>query len=554
MTHWTGGELLVRALDKLGVEQMFSVSGGPINAIYDACATGPVLLRHVRSEGAAGFMAEASYRRSGQAGVAVVTLGPAVTNTVTPCVSAKLAGVPMLVVGGQAGLAVVDKGAGMSTDTVSTMSTVTKWAVRVFEAERIPEYVGEAWRRMHAPTPGPVYLEIAADVLDTVVPEAIASRLLDALDAEPVEGSSPSPDALAEVRAALDGVSRCLVLVGDDCFHTADRAGVERFIDSVGGVYASLRLARGLLPDTGDRSLGPGYLPCNPVLARAMREAETVVLLGHHWEFDLDFGAGVGEHTTVVQVDPDAARLRRNGPVHVAVNCSAGGFVEAWSRGETGSGKHPSPWVRELVGAWREHREHTSQAARSSVAGLHPVTLVEAVAAGAPDGAAWVTSHGNVDFWADEALSVEGGVGTYLRAGQSGTLGAEIPYGVSAALVDTDSPAIVFVGDGAVGYAIAELDSAARYGANVLVVVADDEQWTAIALPQARRFGKATELGLPERDWVAIARGLGARAERAETADEVTATVAKLLSSPGPALLHVPIAAVESPYMTYISK
>ncbi len=556
MTEFTGGQLVVATLQALGVEQLFSVSGGPINAIYDACADqaerGGPALRHVRSEAAAGFMAEACYRATGRPGVAVVTLGPGVTNTVTPCVSATLAGVPMLVLGGQAPLPVADRGAGMAFDTWSVLSTVTKWAARVLQPERIPEYVREAWRRAHAPTPGPVYLEIPADVLDATVSAESIEQLL-GTGPVPLTRTTTRPDAdlLAAVAQQLDASRRTLVVVGDDCFRTADRASTAGLVERYGAAFATLRLARGLLPDDHPRSIGPAYVPCNPVLEQALAEADTVLLLGHHWEFDLEFGAGVGPHTTVIQVDPDASRLGRNGPVDLAVCASAAGFLaDLAQRDSTRPGD--ASWAEDLAEQWRSHRDRTAADAQAGGPVLHPVTMVEAVADAAPTGTIFVTSHGNVDFWADETLRVDG-AGSYLRAGQSGTLGAEIPYGVAAALA-TGERSIVIVGDGGAGYAIAELDTAARYGGNVLVVVADDQQWTAIALPQARRFGRATELDLAGRDWVAVATGLGARARRADTAEAVRAAVKELLAEPGPALLHVPIRAVESPYMTHISK
>lgn len=553
MNAVSGGQLLVDTLRKLGVDQLFSVSGGPINPVYDACADGTLALRHVRHEQAAGFMAEACYRATGKAGVAVVTLGPGVTNTVTPCVSASLAGVPMLVVGAQAARAVIDKGAGMSTDTWSTMNTVTKWAARVMDVDRIPEYVQEAWRRAHAPTPGPVYLEIGTDVFSATMDARTAQELLDRW-VVPTPRSAVRPDerVLAEARGALDASSRTLVLVGDDAFHTADRAGVAKFVERAGAVFAPLRLARGLLPDSDPRSIGPGYIPCNPILSRALTEAETVVLLGHYWEFDLEFGAGVGPSTKVIQVDPDAARLGRNGKVDIAVNASVGGFLAAlgpWLEGVPTVTEHS--WVKDLAEAWLAHRSRTSAEA-ASAEGMHPVALVNAVAEAVPDETVFVTSHGNIDFWADEALTVDG-AGSYLRSGQSGTLGAEIPYGVAAALARR-RPTVVFVGDGGAGYAIAELDTAARYGARMLVIVADDEQWSAIALPQERQYGRATELALPRRNWVAVAEGLGARSGMAATPDEVKTAVAELLNGEGPALLHAPIKAVESPYMNHISK
>lgn len=545
-----GGGLLARSLERLGVTQAFSVSGGPINSFYSACAESKSLrLRHVRHEAAAGFMAEACYRSTGTPGAAVVTLGPGVTNSVTPCLSASLAGVPMLVVGGQAPTSSFDKGAGMSADTLSVMRTVTKWAAQVHDAARIPEYVAEAWRRMHAPTPGPVYLEVPVDVLSAAVDETAARELLDRYLDVPADLAGPTAPGVERAADVISSARRRLVLLGDDCFRTADEPLLQRFVEVTGAAFATLRLARGAVREAHPAWIGPGYTPCNAVLRRALDEADVIVLLGHHWEFDLDFGAGAGHRATVVQVDPDASRLGRNGVTHVGVAANAGPFVEAClATSPLGGGDEE--WARALADEWRRSRSRVA-AESAGTEPLHPVAVADAVTAAAPEETVFVTSHGNIDFWVDQHIVVSRR-GGYLRAGQSGTLGAEIPYGVAVALA-TGGPAVVFVGDGGVGYALLELDTAERYGANVLVVVADDEQWAAIALPQARAYGRAVELELPGRDWAGAARSLGARGQRATTAQEIGEATRLLLSEGGPALLHVPIRAVESPYMKYIS-
>ena len=121
-------------------------------------------------------MAEAVSRVTGIPGVAIVTLGPGVTNTVTPALVSKMAGTPLLIIGAQANTASFDRGAGMSTDHIPIMASVTKWSARVLRTERIPEYVEAAWRRMWAGTPGPVFLEIPVNVLAAPASEATLPR------------------------------------------------------------------------------------------------------------------------------------------------------------------------------------------------------------------------------------------------------------------------------------------------------------------------------------------------------------------------------------------
>ncbi|HJP45860.1 MAG TPA: thiamine pyrophosphate-binding protein, partial [Arenicellales bacterium] len=98
--RYEGGDLVVESLINLGVKQVFSVSGGPLNSIYHAAASNKLPIVHTRHEAAAGFMAEAVSRMTGTPGVAMVTLGPAVTNSVTTAFMAQMAGSPLLIIGG----------------------------------------------------------------------------------------------------------------------------------------------------------------------------------------------------------------------------------------------------------------------------------------------------------------------------------------------------------------------------------------------------------------------------------------------------------------------
>ncbi|MGB5800037.1 MAG: thiamine pyrophosphate-binding protein, partial [Mesorhizobium sp.] len=149
-----GGASIVAWLKAAGVENVFSVSGGPINSIYRACTKQGLPLIHARHEAAACFMAESASRVTGKAGAAVVTLGPGVTNAVTPSLVATMAGTPMLIIGAHSGTHTFEKGAGMSYEVLPVMQGVTKWAARCIDANRLTEYLDMAWRKMWAGRPG----------------------------------------------------------------------------------------------------------------------------------------------------------------------------------------------------------------------------------------------------------------------------------------------------------------------------------------------------------------------------------------------------------------
>ncbi len=539
--RFEGGDLLVRGLLDFGVKQVFSVSGGPLNSIYHACAVHNLPLHHTRHEAAACFMAEAISRVTGVPGVAILTLGPGVTNAVTPALVSKMASTPLLLIGAQANTRSFDRGAGMSADHIPIMAPVTKWAARVLHTERIPEYLEMAWRRMWSGSPGPVFLEIPVDVLSA---PAEPKRVTVATPPRPgLDG-----EHLQRLGKAVADAKRPFVLIGNDVRWDAPDK-LARLIEKNHLPFAAMRLARGAIDENHPMCAGPGYVPCNATLRKALAEADLVLLLGHSLEFDLDFGSGISKDAGVVQCVMDPELLGRNRNADIGFVSAPGAFVGALF--EFPFNSVDRNWVDAVLRSWGE--EWTAQIKTSPSAALHPLQAVDAVINAMPPDTVFVTSHGNVDFWADARIKVKR-PDLYLRAGQAGSLGAEIPYGIGAKLANPHRPAAIFVGDGGAGYHITELETAARYNTPVVVIVLDDEKWGAIALPQRQSYGGEYEMDLPRRDWAKVAEGLGCFGAKAETAEGIGQAVRAALMSGKPALIQVPVASVLSPYMAYISR
>jgi acetolactate synthase-1/2/3 large subunit len=539
--RFEGGDLVVKSLQAQGVRQIFSVSGGPLNSIYSACATHALPLHHTRHEAGACFMADAISRLTGVPGVAAVTLGPGVTNTVTPALVAKMAGTPLLILGAQAHTASFERGAGMSADHIPIMQPVTKFAARVLQTERIPEYIDIAFRRMWAGTPGPVFLEIPVNVLTAP-----------ASDMEMPRFARPLPGLSAQDRntftTAIANARRPVLLLGDDVRWDPPTQLVAA-VEHLHLPFATLRLARGAIDETHNLCIGPGYVPCNKTLARALAEADLVILLGHHFEFDLEFGRPLGPDTRVMQSVIDPERLGRNRKADFGAVASASSFVDMLA--ECAPAQIDRSWVDGLTQAWREERD--AQLERGAEGGaLHPVAAIDAVLSALPPEATLVCSHGNVDFWVDARIQMRQ-PNHYLRAGQSGALGAEVPYAVGARFAYPDRPAVVFVGDGGVGFHVTELETAARYKRPIIIVVLDDQKWGAIALPQKMAYGGEYEMDLPARDWSKVAEGLGGVGAFARTPDEIAKVMRVALAADKPAIVQIPVRSALSPYMAHIS-
>ena len=91
---------IARALKARGIDRIFGLQGGHIQPIWDFAARNGIRIIDVRDERAAVHMAHAHAELTGGFGVAMVTAGPGVTNTVTAMANASLARVPVLLIGG----------------------------------------------------------------------------------------------------------------------------------------------------------------------------------------------------------------------------------------------------------------------------------------------------------------------------------------------------------------------------------------------------------------------------------------------------------------------
>src|SRR5512141_271284 len=166
MAQIDGGDLVARMLKGEGIDTIFTLSGGHIQNIYDGCLDEGIRVIDTRHEQVAGHAAEGYSRLTRKCGVAVVTAGPGVTDTVTAVATAYQNASPMLVIGGAAPLNTSLMGALQEIPgTVEMMRSITKWSATVPFTKRIPDYLAQAFRIALTGRFGPVFLEIPSDIL-----------------------------------------------------------------------------------------------------------------------------------------------------------------------------------------------------------------------------------------------------------------------------------------------------------------------------------------------------------------------------------------------------
>jgi acetolactate synthase-1/2/3 large subunit len=224
-----GGQLMARALRSAGVETLFTLCGGHLLPLLDACPEAGLRVIDHRHEGAAALAAEGYALATGRAGVAAVTAGAGFTNALTALADAGAWSVPLVLCGGHAPLSQAGRGAVQDAPQLALAAAVAKRTLAVYETAKIPRFTAEAVYRARAGRPGPVYLEVPQDVLAGRA-EAPGA---DSPFGFPEEIPTPAgaPEDLEATLAALESAERPLLLCGSGAFWSGAGPEITRFAE-----------------------------------------------------------------------------------------------------------------------------------------------------------------------------------------------------------------------------------------------------------------------------------------------------------------------------------
>ena len=303
-----GGQIIARALESEGVDTIFTLTGGHIVPILDGCIQEGIGVVDVRHEQAAAHAAEAYTRLTGKLGVAVVTAGPGVTDTVTGVATAFYGSTPMLVIGGRHLIRQELKGGLQEMDHTRLFRSITRWSATAWQVDRLADYIATAARHAFEGRGGPVFLDVPMDVQFDMVEET-AVRFPASYRAS--SGFGADDDTLDQIIGALGDADRIMVFAG-----VGARPGEPNRLADLAELlqaptYVNSR-ARGSLPH-GHPLLG------NYQRSQAMDEADVVLALGVDWDFRTGYGEKISPDATVIQIDADPAKVGWNRPAQVGV-------------------------------------------------------------------------------------------------------------------------------------------------------------------------------------------------------------------------------------------
>ena len=527
-----GGQIIARALKTEGVDTIFTLTGGHIVPILDGFVQEGIRVMDVRHEQTAAHAAEAYGRLTGRLGVAAVTAGPGVTDSITALAAAHFSGTPMLLLAGRHFIRQEQKGGLQEMDHPRLVSPVTRWAGTAWETARLADYVAIAARHAFSGRGGPVFLDVPLDVQADMVPEDSIDWPRDYRANQP---QSADDETVATTAELLLKARRPVIFAGGGL--KPHRAGALRpFVETLGAPVFLNGAARGSMP-YDHRLLG------NRARSLAFNKADLVVALGVDWDFRTGYGAKINEEAKVVQVDAEPSRIGWNRAADIGVVADPGRFlVQLGERAASYGRNNVDTWSAEIREVEAARLAESQEAATSDDSPMHPERFASDVAEFFGPDSIVAVDGGDIVSTTARRLQIST-PGHLLDPGPFGTLGTGPGYALAAKILFPDKLVGIVFGDGAFGFNGFEFDTFIRHELPILGVVGNDGVWNNIKTFHKAFYPErlvATDLG--ERPYHQMVAGLGGHGSFVRKPAKLTAHLEAARESGLPALVNVRIA------------
>ena len=535
-----GGHLVARRLRAHGVTKLFTLSGGHLFSIYDGCRAEGIDIVDVRHEQTAAFAAEGWAKVTRRPGVAAVTAGPGVTNTISAIASAQANHSPMLVLGGRAPATRWGQGSLQEIDHVPLVAPLTKLAATVGGPSDIPALIDAALAAAMTPHGGPSFLDFPLDhVFSEGVDEAAfvpMPSVRGVAGRGPEHGAEPDGAAMDAALGLLRAARRPAIMAGTDLYWGHAEEALRALAEELRIPVFLNGLARGGVPADHE-------LFFSRARSAGLGGADVALLIGAPMDFRLGFGGAFGEDTQIVAVDRAAPARPYPRPVAAQLFGDMSDVIDvlrdALGGGEESSSSVREGWLASLRATEDELRAEERVLLADERAPLHPMRVYGELGA-LLDRDAIVIGDGG-DFVSYAGRMVESfAPGCWLDPGPFGCLGSGPGYALAAKLAHPARQVVLLLGDGAFGFSGMEFDTLARHGVAVVGVMGNNGIWGLEKHPMELIYGYSVAAELrAETRYDVLVEALGGHGELVRTPAQLRPALERAFAAGAPALVNV---------------
>lgn len=539
----TGGQLVVRMLESLGVTRVFGVVGGQTLAITDAIIDTPSIdFIHTRHENAAAVMADAYGRLTGRPAVAISTTGPGATNLLTGVGGAFRDSSPAIIITCNNNGENIHKDDAQNADHIDIFKPFTKYSRLVAHATSIKQAMEEAYINAMTGNPGPVHLDFARDTIEQTVSEPPTVPAVHPARSWVNTRPVAAPDEIATVVARLLAAAKPVIWLGNGGNRARASDDVLRLADALSIPVITTFNGMGAVPTTHPLVFGALSRMGTNLSTRVIEESDLVLALGNslnavsttRWRRVLP---------DVIQVDVDPTMIGR---YYADVTSGVVGDLAAFARdvvavtgdraAEARAGR--AEWIDELQRAERDWWALSDDLEPENAGSVSPAVVVRALRDVTPSDAVLIPDAGNPGVWS--YLWEMDTPYRYIKPVGFGNMGFALPAAIASIADDPDRPVLALIGDGSLGMSLGELETLARVGGPVVIVVLNDSSYGNIRQEQVLHFdGRTIGVDFLDVDFAQIAGGMGLNGVRVTELDALVDAVRDGFESGRPLVVDV---------------
>ena len=529
----TGGQVLVDQLLIHGAETAYCVPGESYLEVLDALhdVQDKFSLINARHEAGAANMAETYGKLTGKPGICMVTRGPGACHAAIGVHIAQQDSTPMILLVGQIARDTTDREAFQEVDYRAMFGPIAKWATQIDDPARVPEYMARAFRVATSGRPGPVVISLPEDMLTEVVSVA---------DARPYTATHAglSPDDLDMLKTEIAQAERPLLLLGGSGWSDESAARITRFAEANKIPVTTSFRRQDIVNNLSPVYAGDFGTSTAPSLYAHQRDADLLVVIG----------ARLGEMTTktytsiqspnpdtrLVHVYPDADEIGRVYSPDLGIAAAPVSVAAALDGVDLGRAETWGAWCEKLHADYLTDTEAPNGGDWDLDMGVALAQLRDEL----PDDVVVTLDAGNHTGWAQRFLRF--GRPGRIVGSTCGAMGYSVPAAVAASIADPERLTLSFVGDGGFMMSGNELATAAQYGGRPIVLLFNNGIYGTIRMHQERDHPeRISGTTLQNQDFVKMAEGLGAHAERVTKTKDFAAAFTRARESGRPALIEL---------------
>ncbi|MBQ9615089.1 MAG: biosynthetic-type acetolactate synthase large subunit [Selenomonadaceae bacterium] len=531
-----GAQAVLESLKKEGVDIVFGYPGGVVLKLYDELYK--MRFPHILTghEQGAVHAADGYARASGKVGVVFATSGPGAANLITGIATANMDSVPLVCITGQVANPAIGKDSFQEVDVCGITTPITKHNYLVKNVKELPRIIKEAFFIARTGRPGPVCIDVAADVFNTefefAYPETVKLRGYNGQ----YTGDPAEIDAVAE---ALEQAEKPLIFFGGGVTLSDTSDALRAIVQRLGVPTASTLMGLGCVAQDTKGYLGFAGMHGSYGANMAIQECDLLVCIGMRFS-DRVTGrvAEFAPNAKIVHFELDIAEVNKNVAVDYRVlgdlRWSLPILLEKLQASKTDFAGKYAAWMEHVLAVGAEHPFSYQEDGDI----IKPGALIRKISSLSDDRTIAVTDVGQHQMWAAQFFAARN-PRQFLTSGGLGTMGYGLPAAMGAKVACPDKKVILFTGDGSIMMNCQEMATIADHDIDIKIVILHNfilgmvGQWQRLFYNH--HYSQSILKG--KRDFVKLADAMGIKGYRLEKKGELETRLPEILAEPGPALI-----------------